>query len=44
MHPPAPILNTNALRIQLNFGGLLLLTLSLVWQTAYFFLAQSLYS
>jgi hypothetical protein len=27
---PAPIPNTNALRIQLYFGGLLLLTLTLV--------------
>jgi hypothetical protein len=34
LYPPAPILNSNALRIQFYFGGLLLLTLTLVGQTA----------
>jgi hypothetical protein len=34
MHPPAPILNSNALHIQLYFTGLLLLTLLAVWQIA----------
>jgi hypothetical protein len=34
MHPPAPILNSDTLRIQLYFVGLLLLTLLAVWQVA----------
>jgi hypothetical protein len=34
MHPPAPILSSNAWRIQLFFGGLLLLTLLAAWQIA----------
>jgi hypothetical protein len=34
MHPPAPILNSNAWRIQLFFAGLLLLTLLAAWQIA----------
>jgi hypothetical protein len=34
MHPPAPILNSDAARIQLFFAGLLLLTLFAAWQVA----------
>jgi hypothetical protein len=34
MHPVAPILNSNAWKIQLFFGGLLLLTLLAAWQIA----------
>jgi len=34
MHPPAPILNSDTLRIQLYFAGLLVLTLLAVWQIA----------
>jgi len=34
MHPPSPILSSNAWRIQLFFGGLLLLTLLAAWQIA----------
>jgi hypothetical protein len=34
MHPPAPILNSNAWKIQLFFAGLLLLTLLAAWQIA----------
>ena len=34
MHPPSPILNSEAVRIQLYFAGLLLLTLILAWQAA----------
>ena len=34
MHPPSPILNSEALHIQLYFTGLLLLTLLAVWQIA----------
>lgn len=34
MHPPAPILTSNAWRIQLFFGGLLLLTLAAAGQVA----------
>ena len=34
MHPPAPIPNPNALCNQLNFDGLLLLTMTLDGQTA----------
>jgi len=34
MHPPSPILNSNAPRIQLYFGVLLLLTFFAAWQTA----------
>jgi hypothetical protein len=34
MHPPAPILSSNAWRIQLFFGGLLLLILLAAWQIA----------
>jgi len=34
MHPPSPVLNSNAPRIQLYFGGLLLLSLMGVWQVA----------
>ncbi len=34
MHPPAPILNSDAWRIQLFFGGLVVLTLLAAWQIA----------
>lgn len=34
MHPPAPILNSDAWRIQVFFGGLLVLTLLAAWQIA----------
>jgi hypothetical protein len=34
MHPPAPILNSDAWRIQVFFGGLLILTLLAAWQIA----------
>lgn len=34
MHPPSPILDSEALRIQLYFGGLLLLILLAAWQIA----------
>jgi len=34
MHPPSPILNSDALRIQLFFGGLCALTLFAAWQVA----------
>lgn len=34
MHPPAPILNSDAWRIQVFFGGLLGLTLLAAWQIA----------
>jgi hypothetical protein len=34
MHPPAPILNSDAPRIQAFFGGLFLLTLFAAWQVA----------
>jgi hypothetical protein len=34
MHPASPILNSNAWRIQIYFGGLVLLTLLAVWQMA----------
>lgn len=34
MHPPAPILNSDAWRIQVFFAGLLVLTLLAAWQTA----------
>jgi hypothetical protein len=34
MHPPSPILNSDAPRIQLNFAGLFLLALLAVWQSA----------
>lgn len=34
MHPPAPILDSDALKIQAFFGGLLLLTLLAGWQIA----------
>lgn len=34
MHPPAPILESNAWRIQAFFAGLFLLTLLAVWQVA----------
>jgi hypothetical protein len=34
MHPPSPILNSDAARIQLYFGALLLVTLFAAWQVA----------
>jgi hypothetical protein len=34
MHPPSPILNSNAPRIQLYFAGLFVLALLAVWQSA----------
>jgi hypothetical protein len=34
MHPPAPILNSDAWRIQVFFSGLLILTLLAAWQIA----------
>jgi len=34
MHPPSPILDSNAWHIQLFFGGLLVLSLVAVWQVA----------
>jgi hypothetical protein len=34
MHPPSPILNSNAPRIQFYFAGLFLLALLAVWQGA----------
>jgi hypothetical protein len=34
MHPPSPILNSEAARIQVYFAGLLALTLALAWQVA----------
>jgi hypothetical protein len=34
MHPPSPILDSEALRIQLYFGGLLILILLAAWQIA----------
>jgi len=34
MHPPSPMLNSNAPRIQLYFAGLFLLALLAVWQSA----------
>jgi len=34
MHPPSPILDSDALRIQLFFGGLCALTLFAAWQVA----------
>ena len=37
MHPPAPILNSEALRIQGFFAALLLFTLALAWQIARWF-------
>ena len=34
MHPSSPVLNSDAWRIQVFFGGLLLLTLLVAWQVA----------
>ena len=34
MHPASPIFSSDALRIQINFGGLLLLTLLAAWMLA----------
>jgi len=40
MHPPSPILDSNAWRIQVFFGGLILLLLLAVWQTVRWFKAM----
>jgi uncharacterized membrane protein len=34
MHPSSPVLSSGAWRIQLFFGGLVLLTLLVAWQVA----------
>jgi hypothetical protein len=34
MHPPSPILDSNALRIQLYFTGMFILTILMAWQVA----------